>query len=199
VNYMDQIVRKWSGINDALVEAFSRVDRSDFLPKGYKKYASYDMPLPIGYGQTTSQPSLIADILGALEISPGDKVLEIGTGTGYQAAIMAELGADVYTVEKVPQLHEEALRNLSKYPNVKVFLARDGIVGLPEYAPFDKIVVAAASHDIPPELLEQLADGGKMIIPVGDSYAQWLTLVKKNRDKVVLERLYPVRFVPLVR
>lgn len=199
MDYMNEIVKRWAGKNDRLVEAFGRVDRAIFLPPSYKKYASYDMPLPIGYGQTTSQPSLVADIIGILDITPGDKVLEVGTGTGYQAAVMAELGADVYTVEKVSALYEEALKNLSRYPNVRVFLAREGVVGLPEHAPFDKIVVAAAATDIVPELVEQLADGGKMIIPVGDSYAQWLTLVQKSGGEVSLHRLYPVRFVPLIR
>ena len=180
-----------------IIEAFKNVDRRMFLPGASKQYADYDMPLPIGYGQTTSQPSLIADMIYQIDIKEGDKVLEIGTGTGFASAVMANLDVDLYTVEKIRQLYEIAKKNLSGYPNVKVFLAEEGVLGLPQYAPFDKIIVFAHADEIPQELVDQLSVNGKMIIPVGDDYVQYLYRVTKTIDGDEVEKLYPVRFVPI--
>lgn len=196
MNYIDKIINMYSYRPD-IIEAFKNVDRRMFLPGASKQYADYDMPLPIGYGQTTSQPSLIADMIYLIDIKKGDKVLEIGTGTGFAAAVMANLGVDLYTVEKVKQLYEIAKKNLSSYPNVKVFLAEEGVLGLPQYAPFDKIIVFAHADEIPQELVDQLSVNGKMIIPVGDDYVQYLYRVTKTIDGDEVEKLYPVRFVPI--
>ncbi|NOZ92552.1 protein-L-isoaspartate(D-aspartate) O-methyltransferase [bacterium 3DAC] len=179
-----------------IIKAFEEIDRRQFLPRAYRKYADHDMPLPIGYGQTTSQPSLIADMICRADIKRGDKVLEIGTGTGFAASIMATLGADVYTVEKIPELYQLAKENLSSFDNVHVFLAGD-VLGLPEYAPFDKILVFAHAEDIPIELLDQLKEGGIMIVPVGDERIQYLMKIEKTFEGDKVETLYPVRFVPL--
>lgn len=196
MDYIDRIVDMYGDRPD-IIESFKNVDRSMFLPESSKKYADYDMPLPIGYGQTTSQPSLIADMIYLIDIKKGDKVLEIGTGTGFASAVMANLGVDLYTVERVRQLYEIAKKNLSAYPNVKVFLAEEGVLGLPQYVPFDKIIVFAHADEIPQELVDQLSVNGMMIIPVGDEYLQYLYRVTKRIDGDEVERLYPVRFVPI--
>ena len=196
MNYIDKIMNMYGDRPD-IIESFKNVDRRMFLPGSSKKYADYDMPLPIGYGQTTSQPSLIADMIYLIDIKKGDKVLEIGTGTGFASVVMANLGVDLYTVEKVSQLYKIAQNNLSGYPNVKVFLADEGVLGLPKYAPFNKIIVFAHTDEIPQELVEQLSVNGKMIIPVGDDYVQYLYRVIKRIDGDEVEKLYPVRFVPI--
>ncbi len=195
MSYIEE-VRYVCGDRPDVVDAFEKVNRKLFLPRSYRRYADNDMPLPIGYGQTTSQPSLIADMICRADIKRGDKVLEVGTGTGFAAAIMATIGADVYTVEKVPELYQIAKENLSSFDNVHVYLAGD-ILGLPEHAPFDKIVVFAHAEDIPVQLLEQLRVGGVMIIPVGDERIQHLLRIEKTSDGDRVETLYPVRFVPL--
>lgn len=189
-------VKKVCGRDD-VISAFESVDRNSFLPYTYKKYASVDMPVPIGDGQTTSQPSLIADMICKADIKRGHKVLEIGTGTGYAAAIMATIGAEVYTTERLEKLYKQALRNLSIFPNVRVFLAGESL-GLPDHAPFERIIVFAYYEEIPIELVNQLSNDGIMIIPIGDEFYQHLYKIKKVSGEVYEEKLYPVRFVPLI-
>ena len=189
-------VKKVCGRDD-IISAFEEINRGNFIPSSYKKYASVDMPVPIGEGQTTSQPSLIADMICKADIHAGHKVLEIGTGTGYAAAIMATIGAEVYTVERLGKLYKQALRNLSAFPNVRVFMAGEDL-GLPDYAPFSRIIVFAYYEEVPLELVNQLIDGGIMVIPIGDEFSQHLYRLRNIGGKIYEEKLYPVRFVPLI-
>ena len=157
-----------------------------------------DEPLPIGYGQTLSQPYIVAYMTEALKLRPEDKVLEIGTGSGYQTAILAELVRDVYTIEIIPELSEraqETLKNLG-YTNIE-FLIGDGSKGWPEKAPFDAILVSAAPAEVPPALVEQLQINGRLVIPVGTD-SQELVLIKKTKKGLEKTRLIGVRFVPLI-
>ena len=188
------------GISDsAVLDAMRRVPRHRFVPESYRHLAYTDQPLPIGLDQTISQPYIVAYMTDAAGISPGDRVLEIGTGSGYQAAILAELAREVYTVELLPQLAARAggvLRELG-YTNIRVRTG-DGYAGWPEHAPFDAIVVTAAPDHVPPALVEQLAMNGRMIIPVGRGEQQ-MRVIRKTDRGVVEQRTLPVRFVPLVR
>lgn len=188
-------------ISDARVlKAMGQVPRHEFVPPELRGQAYDDHPLPIGQGQTISQPYIVAFMSQAVAVKPGDKVLEIGTGSGYQAAVLAAMGARVYSVEIVPELAAQAearLKRLGYAVRVKV---GDGNFGWPQQAPFDAILVTAAAKRIPPKLVEQLKPGGRMIIPVGpDSWAEELVLVKKGlQGKVTTHSLMAVRFVPLV-
>ena len=188
------------GISDERVlKAIERVPRHLFVSEAMQAYAYDDTALPIGYGQTISQPYTVAFMLEKLNVKPGHKVLDVGTGSGYQAAILAELGANVYSIERIYPLYEEAKERLAKlgYNNVKVFY-RDGWIGLPEYAPYDRIVVAAAAPQPPEKLLKQLNIGGIMIIPIGDEHFQKLVRIKRvSEDQYEKEDLGPFVFVPL--
>jgi protein-L-isoaspartate(D-aspartate) O-methyltransferase len=190
------------GISDeATLEAMRTVKRHLFVPAQRISQAYDDSPLPIGYGQTISQPYIVALMTELVEPKPGMRVLEIGTGSGYQAAVLAEIVDTVYTIEIVEQLGITAAGVLEEngYGNVLVKLA-DGYHGWEEYAPFDAIVVTAAAEHIPPPLIQQLAPGGKMIIPVGSPYfTQNLMLVEKDGDSVRSRNILPVRFVPFTR
>ncbi|MCP4381656.1 MAG: protein-L-isoaspartate(D-aspartate) O-methyltransferase, partial [Hyphomicrobiales bacterium] len=167
-----------------------------------KPFAYQDRPLPIGYGQTISQPFIVALMTDLLDVEAGDKVLEIGTGSGYQAAVLSPLAERVYSIEIVPELGERAGETLDEldFANVETRVA-DGYYGWPEKAPFDAIVVTAAASHIPPPLVQQLETGGKMVIPVGGVFStQQLMLVEKQPDGGVTTRqLLPVRFVPFTR
>jgi protein-L-isoaspartate(D-aspartate) O-methyltransferase len=181
--------------------AMRAVPRHRFVPDDVKKEAYADHPLPIGHGQTISQPFIVAFMTEAAEIKPGLKVLEIGTGSGYQAAILAAMGAKVFTIEIIPALAERAAATLKKmgYDQVQV-RAGDGYAGWPAEAPFDAIIVTAAPDTIPPALLEQLAEGGRLVIPVGPRLgSQELLLVTKTKGKIQQRHLLPVRFVPFTR
>ncbi len=188
------------GIKDERVlKAIETVPRHLFVSEALQAYAYDDSALPIGYGQTISQPYTVAFMLEKLNVEPGHKVLDVGTGSGYQAALLAELGADVYSIERIYPLYEEAKERLAKlgYHNVKVFY-RDGWIGLPEFAPYDRIVVAAAASHPPEKLLEQLKTGGIMIIPIGDEYFQKLVrILKVDENKYEKQDLGPFVFVPL--
>jgi protein-L-isoaspartate(D-aspartate) O-methyltransferase len=175
----------------------SKVPRHRFVPASLIRAAYLDRPLPIGHGQTISQPFIVAYMTEAAGVSADDKALEIGTGSGYQAAILGELAKEVYTIEIIPELAEGASKVLSElgYKNVHV-KAGNGYLGWPEHAPFDAIVVTAAPDEIPKALVEQLAVGGKMVIPVGDLY-QEMVIVTKTKDGIVEKRTIPVRFVPM--
>ena len=185
----------------AVLGAMRSVPRHLFVPEAMRDGSYLDTPLPIGSGQTISQPYIVAYMTEQLGLAPGDKILEIGTGSGYQAAILAYLGCEVYTMEVVEPLASEAERTLAalNFGGVKVKRG-NGYLGWPEEAPFDAIIVTAAPEAIPGALVEQLADGGKMIIPVGKANAvQWLKLVTKADGKAATGDLIPVRFVPMVQ
>jgi len=190
------------GIRDAAtLAAMGSVPRHKFVPVARRAQAYSDGPLPIGYGQTISQPYIVAYMTELLRLEPGMRVLEIGTGSGYQAAVLGELLEEVYTLEIVHELAlwgEENLRRAG-YEHVRVKQG-DGYYGWEEFAPFDAIVVTAAADHIPPPLIEQLRDGGRMVIPVGSPFrTQMLMLVTREGDDIRTESLLPVRFVPFTR
>lgn len=196
----DQILAR--GIKDpATIAALGKVPRHEFVPEEQSSFAYDDRPLPIGHGQTISQPYIVAFMTEIVSPGPGKRILEIGTGSGYQAAILAATGASVFTVEIIPELaisSRERLQQLG-YRNVNVKNG-DGYYGWPSFAPFDAIVVTAATEFIPPPLLEQLADGGLMIIPVGSPFfIQTLMLVQKKGQEIISTSMMPVRFVPFRR
>jgi protein-L-isoaspartate(D-aspartate) O-methyltransferase len=186
--------------DEAVLKAMRTVPRHEFVPAELRETAYADRPLPIGFGQTISQPYIVASMTESLNVKPGDKVLEIGTGSGYQAAVLAEIIKDVFTIEIVPQLGEAAEKRLEKlgYKNIHSKIG-DGYYGWKENAPYDAIIVTAAASHIPPPLIEQLKPGGRMVIPVGSPFnVQHLSLVEKMEDgKVRQRRIMPVRFVPL--
>lgn len=202
VQKMLKVIRGYGMEDKNILQALERVPRHKFVPENNRKFSYSDTPLAIGYGQTISQPFIVAEMTRQLHLSPTSKVLEIGTGSGYQAAVLAELTPHVYTIEIVEPLLERAREILlaSGYGNIK-FRHGDGYHGWAEAAPFDGIIVTCAAGSIPPPLLEQLAVGGRMIIPVGKRYGtQSLILVTKNDDGSITSRnLMAVRFVPLVR
>lgn len=191
-----------AGISDTRVlAAMRKVPRHRFVPGDQQAAAYDDRPLPIGFGQTISQPYIVAFMTEALALSPTDVVLEIGTGSGYQAAVLGELAREVYTIEIVPDLAERARRTLEAlaYRHVHV-RSGDGYRGWPEHAPFAKIIVTAAPDEVPPALLDQLAMGGTMVVPVGSqSGVQELRVLKQTERGVITERSLPVRFVPMVK
>lgn len=186
------------GITDPrVIEAMRRVPRHRFVPEAVAAEAYEDHPLPIGFGQTISQPFIVAYMTQALELRPEDKVLEVGTGSGYQAAVLAEIVSHVYTIEIVEPLAKRAeatLRELG-YKNVHVRVG-DGYQGWPEEAPFDAIIVTAAPDHVPQPLLDQLAIGGRMILPVG-KYLQELVLIRRTQEGFERKTLLPVAFVPM--
>lgn len=199
----EQMVRnqiETRGITDPLVLAAMRqVPRHLFVPVEMRDSAYRDAPLPIGEGQTISQPYIVALMTEMLELTGEERVLEIGTGSGYQAAVLSLLAREVYTVERLPTLarHAEELLHQLGYHNVRVRVG-DGTLGWSEYAPYEAIIVTAASPDIPPPLLDQLADGGRFIAPIGPRWTQTLVRVRREGDKFHREYLTAVAFVPLV-
>lgn len=197
---IDQQLKMRDITDSSVLEAMAKVPRHLFVDPGRRKYAYRDYPLPIDEGQTISQPYIVALMTQYLDIKSGEKVLEIGTGSGYQAAILAELTDQVFSIEireKLAKKAEQTLKNLN-YSQVKVKWA-DGYFGWPEYAPFDAIIVTCAANHIPPPLLNQLAEGGRLIIPLGSTlYYQTLTLVTKKEDKLKVKHITGVRFVPMI-
>ncbi len=185
--------------DERVLAAFRKVPRHRFVNWSERPYAYDDHPLPIGDEQTISQPYIVALMSEALELSEGDKVLEIGTGSGYQTAILAELAREVFTVERIARLQEKAkpvLKDLG-YENI-TFAIGDGYEGYEEGAPYDAILVTAASKKLPEQLLEQLKVGGRLVIPLGGAFMQSLFAIKKREDTYVKKNLGPVRFVPLI-
>jgi protein-L-isoaspartate(D-aspartate) O-methyltransferase len=188
-----------AALGSAAMEALGKVPRHDFVPVELQPYAYANVPLPIGFDKTISQPFIVALMTDLLEIAPADVVLEIGTGLGYQAAVLAELAAKVYSVEIIEELAREAQLRLGRkgYTNIE-FKIGNGCYGWPEHAPFDKIIVTAAPDLIPGALLHQLKPGGKMVIPAGLSESQQLLLVEKDAAGAVSTReILPVRFSQL--
>lgn len=182
-----------------VLEAMRKVERHLFVPEEYRQYAYEDHPVQIGYDQTISQPYMVALMTELLELKPTDKVLEIGTGSGYQTAILAELAEKVISIERIPELAksaEERLKNLG-YHNVQV-ICGDGTVGYPSEAPYDAILVTAGSPDVPETLKKQLKDGGRLVIPVGWRNLQVLLKITRNGDGYSIERHTNCIFVPLI-
>jgi protein-L-isoaspartate(D-aspartate) O-methyltransferase len=188
------------GIRDQRVlSAMARVPRHEFVSERYREQAYGDHPIPIAEGQTVSQPYIVALMLEVLKLEPSAKVLEVGTGSGYMTALLAELAAQVYSVERHARLARQAEDTLARlgYHNVTV-LVGDGTQGLPDFAPYDGIVVSAAASQIPAALIDQLGEDGRMVIPVGPPDAQELQLVIKHAGRPIVHRLDGCRFVPLV-
>jgi protein-L-isoaspartate(D-aspartate) O-methyltransferase len=184
---------------DRVLAAIAAVPRELFVPEALRRRAYDDGALAIGHGQTISQPFMVATICAALELGPDARVLDVGTGSGYQAAVLAEIAAEVVTIERVPELAERARETLARvgYGNVEVRIG-DGTLGVPERAPFDGIAVAAAAPAVPTALYEQLATGGRIVVPVGSLRDQWLEVVARGVDGPEVVRSVPCRFVPLV-
>ena len=196
---MVEIQIKARGIkNDQVLRAMNKVTRHKFVPEAMRKYAYNDEPLPIGKGQTISQPYIVAYMTEVLELTNKNKVLEIGTGSGYQAAVLAEIAQEVYSVEIVEELARKAQDILrgEGYKNIH-FHTGDGTFGWKKHAPYDAIMVTAAPSRIPEKLQDQLKNNGRMIVPVGDTF-QELVLIIREKNKFKTKKLLPVRFVPLV-
>ncbi len=184
--------------NAAVLRVMGKVPRHEFVPETLRALAYQDSPLPIGNGQTISQPYIVAFMTQCLEPKPQDRVLEIGTGSGYQAAVLAELVKEVYTIEIIEKLATRAAADLKRLGYTNVFVrAGDGYKGWPEAAPFDAIIVTCAPEKVPEPLVQQLKEGGRMIIPVGPSHNQNLWLLTKRADKLDRRAVLPVRFVPM--
>ncbi|TNF84307.1 MAG: protein-L-isoaspartate(D-aspartate) O-methyltransferase [Gammaproteobacteria bacterium] len=188
-------------LSDSVLAAMRRVDRAKFVPVGSELYAWENRPLPIGYGQTISQPFIVALMTDLLDLEPEHRVLELGTGSAYQAAVLSELVAEVYTIEIVPELAASAAGRLKAlgYDNVTV-RAGDGWHGWPDAAPFDRIIVTAVAEEVPPKLIEQLTTGGRIVMPIGPRYGgQNLTVIEKTEQGLNERQVLPVQFVPLTR
>ncbi|MGR3311350.1 MAG: protein-L-isoaspartate(D-aspartate) O-methyltransferase [Candidatus Brocadiales bacterium] len=195
-----QIERR--GVKDSKVlDTMRTVPRHLFVPKGYEKSGYVDRPVPIGHGQTISQPYIVALMTELLGVDSDSVALEVGTGSGYQAAVLSKIVKKIYTIEIIKELGAKAKKRLEelKYSNVEVKIG-DGYYGWPEHAPFDVIIVTAAANHIPPPLIQQLKPGGRMAIPVGNVFqVQNLMLVMKDKDeKITVKNMLPVRFVPLL-
>ena len=202
MQHMLAVISGYGMTDPEVLAAMGRVPRHEFVPDKNRQYSYQDTPLAIGYGQTISQPYIVAEMTRQLQLTPASKVLEIGTGSGYQAAVLAELTPQVYSIEIIEPLAQRASATLKKHGYGKIQLRHgDGYYGWPEAAPFDGIIVTCAAGEIPPPLVEQLAPGGRMLIPVGKRFGtQYLILVTKNQDgSVSSKNLMAVRFVPLVR
>ena len=194
-------LREKPGLDPRVLDAMEQIPRHLFLDKAFEEWAYKDVPFPIGSDQTISQPYTVAFQSSMLEVQPGQKILEIGTGSGYQACVLAEMGAKVYTVERVEALYERTAKLFKTlgYGRVRNFL-RDGNQGLARFAPFDRILVTAAAEAIPHALLEQLEIGGLLVIPVGgDDQQSMYRVVRVDREKYDTEKFGAFRFVPFLR
>ena len=202
MNMIETQIKK-RGISDqTILDAMKKVNRHEYVQENFERLAYSDRPVPIGFGQTISQPYIVAFMSHKLNVASHHKVLEIGTGSGYQAAVLAELSDHVYTIEIIPELAKRAEKVLKKndYDNITIRIG-DGYKGWPEQAPFDRIMVTAAPKEIPEKLVEQLAPGGIMVLPVGETVMmQYLWLITKDNDgQIEKEKILPVRFVPMVK
>jgi len=196
---VEEQIRRRGVRNQRVLEAMLKVPRHEFVPPAYLEAAYDDRPLPIGESETISQPYIVAAMTQAAEVHVGDKALEVGTGTGYQAAILAYLGAKVFTIERNPALAEAARERLKRlgYASVEI-ITGDGSEGYAPASPYQVILVTAAAPEPPPPLLERLAEGGRLVIPVGDLYHQDLQLIVKHGEKLTTRFLDPCQFVPLI-
>jgi protein-L-isoaspartate(D-aspartate) O-methyltransferase len=185
-------------VDEGVLAAMERVPRELFVPEPERARAFEDAALPIGHGQTISQPYMVARICEALEVRQGQRVLDVGTGSGYQAAVLAELGASVVTIERIPELAEQARVNLAAAGYDVEVVVGDGTLGVPERAPFDGIAVAAAAPELPETLYEQLRPGGRLVVPVGGQRAQRLEVIVRSPEGPAVVHSVPCRFVPLV-
>jgi protein-L-isoaspartate(D-aspartate) O-methyltransferase len=186
-------------VDEDVLRAMEHVPRELFVPKRDRARAYEDAALPTGYGQTISQPYMVARICEALSVRPSYRVLDVGTGSGYQAAVLAELGTEVVTIERIPELAEQARANLAAagFERVEVVVG-DGTLGFPERAPYDAIAVAAAAPEMPPKLYEQLRPGGRLVVPVGGQRAQRLEMIVRSPEGPAVIHSVPCRFVPLL-
>jgi protein-L-isoaspartate(D-aspartate) O-methyltransferase len=188
-------------VDEKVLRAMAKVHRHEFLPAELRDKAYDDTPLPIGEDQTISQPYIVAHMIQSLSLKKGDRILEVGTGSGYQAALLAEIHEEIYTVEVRPQLARKALAKLNELgygDRVKIHIAKDSL-GYEEEAPFDGIIVSAATFNIPEQLIDQLAEKGKIIIPIGGRELQTLVRATKINGKLIEEEIFKCMFVPLVR
>lgn len=193
-------IRKKGIIDEKILAAFMAVPRHLFLDSGFLEYAYEDKPFPIGSGQTISQPYTVAFQTQLLDLHQGDKVLEIGTGSGYQACILAELGADVFTIERQLKLFHKTKKFLSGFPYSIHMFQGDGFLGVPEFAPYDGIIITAAAPEIPQALIDQLKVGGVLVIPLGKGSVQTMLRIEKQQDgTLVKEQFGGFRFVPMLR
>jgi len=194
----EQIITR--GVKDKrVIDAMTKVPRHMFVEKTYYHQAYNDYPLPIGHSQTISQPYMVASMTEMLELKGDEKVLEIGTGSGYQTAILALLCSKVYSIERVSELSHEARSRLKdlNFQNTNLMVG-DGSIGWSDYAPYDGIIVTAGAPEIPNALIEQLAENGRLVIPVGDEFSQILNLVRKHKGRIYRKEFFGCAFVPLV-
>ena len=202
MNMIETQIKKRGITDQTILDAMKKVNRHEYVQENFERLAYSDRPVPIGFGQTISQPYIVAFMSHKLNVASHHKVLEIGTGSGYQAAVLAELSDHVYTIEIIPELAKRAEKVLKKndYDNITIRIG-DGYKGWPEQAPFDRIMVTAAPKEIPEKLIEQLAPGGIMVLPVGETVMmQYLWLITKDNDgQIEKEKILPVRFVPMVK
>ncbi len=194
---VEKQLRRRGIVDERVLAAMGRVARETFVPEPLRAFAYEDGALPIGHGQTISQPFVVATICQLLALDGDERVLDVGTGSGYQAAVLSELAHEVVTIERIPELADAARRALARYPNVESRVG-DGSLGVPERAPFDAIAVAAATPQVPPALYAQLADGGRIVVPRGTRSGQELVLVARTAEGPRERRSIPVRFVPLL-
>jgi len=197
---MVEVIRRHGLTDKKILKAMGAVKRHRFIPDAYRRANAYgDHPCPIGHNQTISQPFIVAYMTWKMDLKPGEKVLEIGTGSGYQAAILAELGTEVYSIEIIPELAEHAKKVLKRegYESIRL-LEGDGYKGWPEHAPFDAVIVTCAPANVPQALVDQLREGGRMIVPVG-RFNQRLVILRKRKGRIVQENDLAVRFVPMVK
>ena len=200
---MVDVMRRHGIRDERILAAMGKLQRHRFIPPAFLEHGSAhgDFPWQIGHGQTISQPFIVAYMTERLALRPGEKILEIGTGSGYQAAVLAELGATVYTIEVIPELANHAREALVRegYMNGVQVLTGDGYKGWPEHSPFDAGIVTCAPEHVPKALVDQLKEGGRMILPVGASMSQRLVILRKQNGKVEQTEDLPVRFVPMVQ
>lgn len=196
---MVELLRKRGIRDENVLRAMEKVPRHLFVPEAFIHYAYEDSALPIGCSQTISQPYTVAVMTEALEVKPGDKILEVGTGSGYQAAILAEMGAQVFTIERFEELLKTALETLSKLGYNIVGTVGDGSIGWSEFAPYDGIIVTAAAPKIPKSLIKQLKINGRLVIPIGDLEVQELYIIKKIEEhRLDIKKKFGFKFVPLI-